>query len=158
MSLDDGIRFFAATDVGRVRSHNEDNFLIDRRLGLFVVADGMGGHAAGEVASRLAIESLQDPTTKALVLEVLADTGQAAFAVQRVTETIAAEPAVAGRLALWGRRLVGEAIIQAQRVAVERDAITELLVGAGDLAGIVRLLNRLTDNHTRRMAALGLSA
>ncbi len=39
------------------------------------------------------------------------------------------DPAVAGRLALWARRLVGEALIQAQRVAVERDALTELLVG-----------------------------
>jgi len=92
------------------------------------------------------------------VLEVLADTGQAAFAVARVNEAIAREPAVAGRLALWGRRLMGEALIQAQRVAVERDALTELLVGEGDLAGIVRLLNRLTDNHTARMAAVGLAA
>ena len=101
---------------------------------------------------------LQDAQTRELVLEVLADTGQAAFAVARVNEAIVRDPAVAGRLALWGRRLMGEALIQAQRVAVERDALTELLVGSGDLTGIVRLLNRLTDNHTTRMAALGLTA
>ena len=47
--------FFAATDVGRKRSHNEDNFLVDESLGLFIVADGMGGHAAGEVASAIAV-------------------------------------------------------------------------------------------------------
>ena len=117
------------------------------------VGDGLASDFYREVAG-----SLQDPTTRALVLEVLADTGQAAFAVSRVTSTIAREPAVAGRLALWGRRLVGEALIQAQRVAVERDALTELLVGQGDLAGIVRLLNRLTDRHTERMAAMGLAA
>lgn len=44
------------TDVGCVRKHNEDNFLIDDELGLYVVADGLGGHAAGEVASQIVIE------------------------------------------------------------------------------------------------------
>jgi serine/threonine protein phosphatase PrpC len=54
------IRFYAATDVGRVRDHNEDNFLVDKKLALFVVADGMGGHAAGEVASAIAVRTLHE--------------------------------------------------------------------------------------------------
>jgi len=47
-----------ATDVGRVRAHNEDAFVIDAPRGLFLVADGMGGHAAGEVASAIASEAV----------------------------------------------------------------------------------------------------
>lgn len=56
----DTIRFYAATDVGRVREHNEDNFLVDKKLALFVVADGMGGHAAGEVASAIAVRTVHE--------------------------------------------------------------------------------------------------
>jgi protein phosphatase len=48
------------TDVGRKRSHNEDNFAIMAEYGLYVVADGMGGHASGEVASKMAVDTLKD--------------------------------------------------------------------------------------------------
>ncbi len=48
------------TNVGMKRNHNEDNFSIIEDSGLYVVADGMGGHASGEVASKMAVDSLKD--------------------------------------------------------------------------------------------------
>ena len=60
MALSENIRFYAATDVGRERDHNEDNYLVDPKLHLYVVADGMGGHAAGEVASAIAVRILHE--------------------------------------------------------------------------------------------------
>ncbi len=47
------------TDVGRKRDHNEDSFLVDEELGLFLVADGMGGHAGGGTASLIAVQTIR---------------------------------------------------------------------------------------------------
>jgi hypothetical protein len=109
------------------------------------------------------ISAYVDPSTRELVLRVLEDTGHSAFAVDRVRGAIEADPKLAGRLALWGRRLVGEALSQAQRVAAEREALATLLVGGvnrpgADLAEVGRMFARLTENHSKRMRRLGLSA
>ncbi len=121
------------------------------------VGDGLAADFYREVATFL------DTDSRAIITEGLADAGQSAFVVDRVRAAIAAEPRVGGRLALWGRRLMGEALSQAQRVAAERDGLTALLSGgvdrpAMDLAAIGRLFTRLTENHSHRMAALGLAA
>jgi serine/threonine protein phosphatase PrpC len=49
-----------SSDIGRRRKQNEDSMFLDDRMGLYVVADGMGGHNAGEVASKLVVETIQD--------------------------------------------------------------------------------------------------
>ena len=121
------------------------------------VGDGIGLDFYREISSYV------DPKTRELVHEVCDDLSQAAYVVERIRTAIEEDPKVAGRLVLWGRRLVGEALSQAQRVAAERDALAALIIGGvdrpgADLAEIGRMLARLTDNHSRRMADLGLAA
>lgn len=82
MSMD-AIRFFAATDVGCVRDHNEDNFLVDKKLSLFMVADGMGGHAAGEVASAIAVRTIHEEIKRER--DLLSDFVSGARGASRVT-------------------------------------------------------------------------
>ena len=106
------------------------------------------------------VAALLDSGTRALVLEALAGTGNSAFVIDRVRAAIAADPRAAGRLALWARRLAGEAIGQAQRVAAEREPLARMLAGdaASQLGDIGRMFASLTDAHEARMAALGLSS
>jgi hypothetical protein len=121
------------------------------------VGDGLAADFYREIAAYL------DPRTRDVVIASLAESGHSEFVVDRVQAAIAAEPRLSGRLALWGRRLMGEALTQAQRVAAERDALSALLAGgvdrpALDLAAIGRMFARITELHAERMTKLGLDA
>lgn len=121
------------------------------------VGDGFAADFYREVAAFV------DADTRALVIEVLNDEGHGEYVVAQVRASLEQNPDGAGRLALWGRRLVGEALSQAQRVAADREALTSLLTGTVDrpgmdLAAISRMFSRLVENHTVRMANLGLQS
>lgn len=100
------VRAGAATDVGRVRKANEDSVLADRTV--FMVADGMGGHAAGEVASRIAVETLA-PLAESPVRR-REDLVQAlGRANQRILESVASHPEQTG----MGTTATGIAVVNA---------------------------------------------
>jgi hypothetical protein len=117
------------------------------------VGDGIAADFYRIVATRL------DEPTQSLVLEVLADTGHSEFVIDRVRAAIEADPKISGRLALWARRLVGEAFGQAQRVAAERESLARVLAddSPSQLGDIGRMFASLTDAHADRMTSLGLS-
>ncbi len=121
------------------------------------VGDGLAADFYVEIAQYL------DSGTRQLIVDSLADAGHADFVVDRVRRAIEQDHRVGGRLALWGRRLMGEALSQAQRVAAERDSLAALLAGGVDrpgmdLAALSRMFGRLTENHAKRMAELGLAS
>ncbi|MEW9553460.1 ferritin-like fold-containing protein [Nonomuraea sp. NPDC050783] len=115
------------------------------------VGDGIANDFYREAARHL------DPSVAKLVDEVLVDEVRSRFAVERVRAGIEADPTAAARLALWARRLVGEALSQAQQVATARPELALSLVEAGGgQAGLSRLFATLTEEHNKRMAALGI--
>ena len=123
----------------------------------FYVGDGIASDFYREISSFL------DHGTRDLVLGAVDGSARASFLVPAIRQAIDADPTLASRLALWARRLVGEALSQGQRVAADRDTFSTLLVGTGEhpgmgLVGIIEMFGRITERHTQRMAELGLSA
>jgi hypothetical protein len=99
-----------------------------------------------------------DSPDRELVLDVLHDTRYADFAAGEIRDAIGADPKVANRLSMWARRLVGEGLSQAQRVAGERPALAVLIAGrAAEQDGLTALFKRLTSAHTTRMGVVGLN-
>jgi tRNA isopentenyl-2-thiomethyl-A-37 hydroxylase MiaE len=93
-----------------------------------------------------------------VVRGVLAETGHSQFAVAEVREAVAASDVHRSRLALWSRRLLGEAITQAQYVLADHDELVDLVVSSTDgLGQLTEFFDRLQRTHAERMAHLGLA-
>lgn len=99
-----------------------------------------------------AVSQFLDPETAQLVLQMQDSATTSAGLQERVRQMLDDDPRLASRLALWGRRLVGEALTQAQRVRIER----AVLPGVGTFHA--ELMAGLTRNHSLRMSQLGLTA
>ncbi|MEE6260277.1 ferritin-like fold-containing protein [Plantactinospora sonchi] len=116
------------------------------------VGDGIADDFLREMAACL------DEPDRRLVLDVLHDSRYDKFAGQEIRLAIAADPKVVDRLSMWARRLVGEGISQAVRVAGERNALAALIgTGPDQQTGVPALFKRLTATHSARMTAVGLN-
>ncbi len=116
------------------------------------VGDGIAADFYREIAAALPADIAET------VREILADTGHSEFVVEEVRTAVAGSRQDRDRLVLWGRRLLGEAITQAQYVLAQREELMDLvIVASGDLNNIVALFDRMQDSHAERMATLGLA-
>jgi serine/threonine protein phosphatase PrpC len=124
------LRAVGVTDVGRKRKNNEDVFVADEELGLFAVADGMGGHRAGEEASRLAVETVGDHLR----------------AHQDVVAALARDPSEANKLA--AHQLVYDAFQKACATVYAAQEADERKKGMGStLVSVVRAGDRAIVGH-----------
>lgn len=105
-----------------------------------------------------------DAETRDVIEQIQSSEEATAVLRERLKGALADDPRLASRLALWGRRLLGEAVTQAQRVGYEHAFLSGLLTSAESSANdaaareLVRSLTaELADNHSRRMVQLGLS-
>lgn len=110
-----------------------------------------------------AVARYVDPGTRELIGQVQAAEEATAVLRERLRVALADDPRLASRLALWGRRLLGEALTQAQRVGYENGFLADLIAAADRKADdsareVVRALTgELAENHSKRMVQLGLS-
>lgn len=88
---------------------------------------------------------------------VLAETGHSQFVVSEVRAAVTASDRQRHRLALWSRRLLGEAITQAQYVLADHDELVDLVMSGGGLSQMTDFFDRLQNTHSSRMRELGLA-
>lgn len=115
------------------------------------IGDGISDDFFREVAAYLA------PADRDLVLDVLHDSLYDDYAADQIRLAIAADPKIANKLSMWARRLVGEALTQAVRVATERPALATLLGASAAGGGDAPIWAILTGAHSARMTAVGLN-
>jgi serine/threonine protein phosphatase PrpC len=136
------LRSGAATDVGRVRQVNQDAFLVEADRGLYAVADGMGGHRGGEVASQLAIEALRGAYDAGDDLA-----GAIAAANVRIFDQGAADPNLQG----MGTTVVAAAVLDGEDGDTEQAGGQLLVANVGDSRAYLFRdgeLTQLTEDHS----------
>ncbi|NPU83566.1 MAG: Stp1/IreP family PP2C-type Ser/Thr phosphatase [Syntrophaceae bacterium] len=144
------LRIAGRTDQGRVRANNEDSFYVREDKGLLVVADGMGGHASGEVASRIAVDIIRDyfddaAGAKAFVGDFdpgfLEGTNRLGAAIRLANMAIFEAAGSQAKYAGMGTT-VAAVLIQDNRMGIAHVGDSRVyLARAGDLA-------QLTDDHS----------
>jgi PPM family protein phosphatase len=143
---------YGLTDVGKKRKHNEDAYALDEAEGLFIVADGMGGHAAGEVAAKITVETIGEFIAATRQKEEATwpfkynhelhfNSNRLAIAIEkaneRVMSAVAAQPWLKGMGTTVVAGLLNEKILSLAHVGDSR----AYLYRAGELT-------RLTDDHS----------
>ena len=138
------LRAGAATDVGRTRTVNQDTFALLPDRDLFVVADGMGGHQGGEVASRLAVETLQvayrDPSTESLSDAI-------AVANHRIRNEGSADPDLRG----MGTTVVALALMPQEPEPDDGERLQLVVANVGDSRAYLfrdGSLTQITEDHS----------
>lgn len=118
------------------------------------IGDGMVADFFAEMADM--IDALPDDA-KEVLHTVSAPKASSEWAVAQVRAGVAADPAIAAPLTLWGRRLLGEAITHMQWVLAEDDDVMDLLfTKAGSLAGVTVFFDNMAERHAQRMADVSL--
>jgi tRNA isopentenyl-2-thiomethyl-A-37 hydroxylase MiaE len=116
------------------------------------VGDALAADFYLEIADTLPVEAAS------VVRAVLSETGHSQFVVAEVKAAVTASDRQRHRLALWSRRLLGEAITQAQFVLADRDELVDLVVSTGEgLTRLTEFFDRLQRTHNSRMRELGLA-
>ncbi|MCH8613650.1 ferritin-like fold-containing protein [Arsenicicoccus dermatophilus] len=136
--------FVAAVDQFHVRTSPHT---WAERLVKTAVIDGLAGDLLAQLAARL------DDTDHVLLEKVLDRSRSDGVVAPLLAEALTAEPMAAGRLALWGRRVLGEAMSQGQRTGVDHPHLVATVVGSDDVAGLSAFLGRLADGHAERLVA-----
>ena len=147
-----GIQASGLTDVGRKRKHNEDAYALDLNDGLFIVADGMGGHAAGEVAAKITVETIGEFIAATRQKEEATwpfkynhalhfNSNRLAIAIEKANErvmaAVAAQPWLKGMGTTVVAGLLNEQILSLAHVGDSRAYLLR-----------EKRLSRLTDDHS----------
>jgi protein phosphatase len=144
-------RAAAVTDVGKVRDHNEDGYLVDDTLGLVAVADGMGGHNAGEVASAAALDALRVAFSAGAAIDDAVSTANEIVYEQSVADRNLrgmGTTLTAGALGIDGTLLLGH--VGDSRAYLVRDGALERITTDHSLVEELIRAGELTEEEAER--------